>query len=71
MFIVKFPQTSLGRMGGWGCLPSVRCGRGPVEWVVCQTLRREFGSYEYLGIVMGVFAVFLRNTRLLLFVTRM
>ena len=26
--------------------------------MVCQTLRREFGSYEYLGIVMGVFAVF-------------
>ncbi len=65
MFIVKFPQTSFGQMGGWACLPSVRSGRGtfvwplaPVEWVVWQTLRREFGSYGYLGIVMGVFAVF-------------
>jgi hypothetical protein len=52
VFIVKFQQTSLGRMGGWGCLPSVRCGRGtlvlplaPVEWVVCQTLSWAFGSY--------------------------
>ncbi len=82
MFIAKFPRTSLGRMGGWVCLPSVRCGPGTlvlplahtctwgewggwpdcwtlwVEWVVCQTLRRAFGCYEYLGIVMGVFAVF-------------